>query len=368
MEVLILDNNVRHFFFSGNTTMGFYSYFNYIIDQKEAERIYCIKGGPGTGKSTFMKNIGQEMENQNNQVEYIHCSSDCDSIDAVVIKNKKVALIDGTAPHIVDPKNPAAVDEIINLGEFWDREKIKKQKDKIIIHNNTLGELYKRAYRYLGAAKFIYDDIINIYSHGVDLGAINVYISGIKNTELKNYPVSNKVGKTRKAFACAVSPQGVVNYIDTLVDNTYTKIIIKGELGAKTDILLKKVADEAIKRGLDVELFYCILDPENKVDHLIIPEIKLALITSNKWHTIDTDSKRIIDLNKNLNNEKLLSYKKDISYNSKLLDELLKKAVNVIGNAKIEHDKLEKYYIRNMNFEEINALKKKIVKEINSIQ
>jgi hypothetical protein len=29
----------------------------------------------------------------------------------------------------VDPKNPGAVDEIINLGDFWDEEGIRKNKD-----------------------------------------------------------------------------------------------------------------------------------------------------------------------------------------------------------------------------------------------
>lgn len=63
-------------------------------------------------------------------LEYMHCSSDSESLDGIVIPAKKVALLDGTAPHVVDPKNPGAVDEIINLGDFWDEEGIRKIRIK----------------------------------------------------------------------------------------------------------------------------------------------------------------------------------------------------------------------------------------------
>ena len=45
---------IRHMFPGGNTSQGFFSYYDYILGQEEANRIICIKGGPGVGKSTFM--------------------------------------------------------------------------------------------------------------------------------------------------------------------------------------------------------------------------------------------------------------------------------------------------------------------------
>ena len=40
---------IKHVFPGGNTTKGFYSYYDYILGQEEATRIICIKGGPGVG-------------------------------------------------------------------------------------------------------------------------------------------------------------------------------------------------------------------------------------------------------------------------------------------------------------------------------
>lgn len=92
---------IRHMFPGGNTSYGFFSYYDYILPQDEAERIFCIKGGPGVGKSTFMKKIGEQFLSMGYDVEFMHCSSDSDSIDGVVIPAKKTALLDGTAPHVV---------------------------------------------------------------------------------------------------------------------------------------------------------------------------------------------------------------------------------------------------------------------------
>ena len=45
---------VRKFFAGSNTPLGFYSFFDQIIDLMQAHRFFILKGGPGTGKSTLM--------------------------------------------------------------------------------------------------------------------------------------------------------------------------------------------------------------------------------------------------------------------------------------------------------------------------
>lgn len=91
----------KHMFPGGNTSLGFYSYYKYILPQEEASKIFIIKGGPGVGKSTFMKKVAKEMEKMGYDLEYMHCSSDPNSLDGLVIPAIKVALMDGTSPHVV---------------------------------------------------------------------------------------------------------------------------------------------------------------------------------------------------------------------------------------------------------------------------
>lgn len=89
----------RHIFPGSNTPKGFFSYYDYILDQREANRIICIKGGPGVGKSTFMKMTADELLDKGYDVDLLHCSSDNNSLDGIKIVDLKIALVDGTAPQ-----------------------------------------------------------------------------------------------------------------------------------------------------------------------------------------------------------------------------------------------------------------------------
>ncbi|MDK2880358.1 MAG: hypothetical protein PWQ99_133 [Clostridia bacterium] len=91
---------VKMFFPGGNTCRGFYSFYDNIIDEKAAH-IFVLKGGPGVGKSTFMKKIAAELLELGFDLEYHWCSSDSESLDALVVPALGVALLDGTAPHRV---------------------------------------------------------------------------------------------------------------------------------------------------------------------------------------------------------------------------------------------------------------------------
>ena len=67
------------------------------------------------GKSTLMKKIAGQFEDTED-VTVFYCSSDPDSLDAVVLHSSKVVIVDGTARHVFDPKYPGIGETIINLG------------------------------------------------------------------------------------------------------------------------------------------------------------------------------------------------------------------------------------------------------------
>ena len=100
-----------------------------------------------------MKKVAITAERKGlNAVRY-HCSSDPKSLDGVFVKEKGLAIIDGTAPHLFDPVYPGARDIIINLGEAWDLKKLEKNISEIKELSAKKSACYKTAYRLLGAAK-----------------------------------------------------------------------------------------------------------------------------------------------------------------------------------------------------------------------
>lgn len=87
------------YFLGANAPTGFYSLYNHLLPPEQARAIYILKGGPGCGKSTLMRKIGAWAEEAEMETEYILCSGDPDSLDAVILPGKAVAIVDGTAPQ-----------------------------------------------------------------------------------------------------------------------------------------------------------------------------------------------------------------------------------------------------------------------------
>lgn len=94
-----MSGKIKRVFPGGNTSKGFYSYYDYIIEP-DANRIFVIKGGPGVGKSSMMKKVAKDLLEKGYDIEYHHCSSDNNSIDGLVVPKLRVAMVDGTAPHV----------------------------------------------------------------------------------------------------------------------------------------------------------------------------------------------------------------------------------------------------------------------------
>lgn len=195
---------VRKMFQGGNTSNGFYSFFDYIIPQ-EVNRIFCLKGGPGVGKSSFMKKIGREFVKMGYDVELHYCSSDPNSLDGVVVKGLNVVLLDATSPHIVDPKLPGAVDEIINFGDFWNVEKLEKNRAEIELCNEDISDCFQRAFKFLKSAEPIYLDIESKNSKCMGWSKVNKTTDDFISRLFDGVEFCEEIPKCRHLFGSAIT-------------------------------------------------------------------------------------------------------------------------------------------------------------------
>lgn len=350
----------RHFFPGGNTSRGFYSFYRYILSQDIANRILCLKGGPGTGKSSLMKKLGDYFSNKGYTLEYHHCSSDNNSLDGIVIKELKVALIDGTSPHMVDPITPGAVDEILNMGDALDIDMLSKHKKEILSINKDISQSYKRAYRYLASAKCIHDDWSNLNYESLDSNKISVLIETLKNDIFRN-DISGYGGE-RKLFATAITPNGVITFADNLSKDYKNKYVLTGGPGmCKTDIL-KFLGESGQKKGYYVEYMYDPFIPD-RIEHIFIPEISTCVMTNN-----EINKANYTGINYNLSDytkqNSPSSKNSEIEYNKKIFYELLDKSISLINNSHCLHDELESFYIKAMNFDIVNNIYDNVLKKI----
>ena len=115
------ENTPIRFFLGSNSPQGFVSRFDQLDCGDPQWHTFIIKGGPGCGKSTFMKRIASVFAERCAGMQLIPCSSDPESLDAVILPEWKVSIVDGTAPHVLEPKNPALPKASSSPAIFWIR-------------------------------------------------------------------------------------------------------------------------------------------------------------------------------------------------------------------------------------------------------
>ncbi|MBQ2794240.1 MAG: hypothetical protein IKL79_04145 [Clostridia bacterium] len=149
------------FFGARNSHDGFKSMFGVLFAPEKYDKLFILKGGPGTGKSTLLRGAVSFANEMGIDASAVLCSSDVSSLDGVILSRggKSVAIIDGTAPHTKDPVFPGAIDEIVNLGDGFDIKYLEGRKSEIVSRSRKKSAAYSSAYRTLFAAKGIFDYI-----------------------------------------------------------------------------------------------------------------------------------------------------------------------------------------------------------------
>jgi len=361
----ISKGRLKKVFPGGNTARGFYSFYDYIIEP-DATRIFIIKGGPGVGKSTFMRNIGEAMLERGYDVEFHCCSSDNDSLDGVVINSIKIAIIDGTAPHILDPKNPGAVDEIIHLGDYWNEDGLRANKRQIISCNKEVNRLFKHAYSYLAAAKLFLDEVESYYQDtgALDVASLDRLVLDLIHDIFKGKINKGHPPKIRRLFATAITPEGEVSHLETIVGNLKKRYVIDGDDGTGKTTLVKRILDATLMRGYDVEAYHCALEP-TKIDHLVIPALDTAIINTVEPHFYHPkESDTVIDTMEFVNPVLSKTYLNERQIAREMYRKCFDQAVWFIAKAKEMHDEMEKYYAPNMNFADINKKREETLERI----
>ncbi len=139
------------FYASANGYRGFRSYFPEVFREEDFLRLIYLKGGPGTGKSSFMKRLADDLAKDGVTAEFIRCSSDPDSLDGILLtgKNGKVGVLDATLPHAMEAKLPGVSSELVDLASAIDTGRIREKRDRLTALAKEKAASYKNGYEYL---------------------------------------------------------------------------------------------------------------------------------------------------------------------------------------------------------------------------
>ncbi len=356
-----MKNEYPKYFLGANSCEGFVSHFGECFDFRDGWRGIIIKGGPGTGKSSFMKKIAAKISEHGYDVQLCPCSSDPKSLDAVIIKDKKVALMDGTAPHVVEPVYPGACEEIVNLGEFWNGRILRKNASEIIDVTDINKGLHKTASGYIAAAgELIYDNLKLSLTY-TDIAAAEIFGKGVAKKCVPKK--TNCTPHEWIRFIGGISPEGIVAYTDTVSKFYGNVIVIDDKYGAAANAIMQSVRKTALSRGYEIITLKSPFLPSKLIDHILIPELSLAFVTENEYIKFG-DNYRRIHARRFADVEKMHALRGRMLFNRRVARELLREAIKTLSRAKAVHDRIESYYIDAMDFDAVNLLADKLAEDI----
>lgn len=330
---------VKKYFPGGNSGKGFYNCFAGIKAFGEEDfRTIVLKGGPGVGKNTLMKKVADEAKERGFDVSYFYCSGDPDSLDAVKIKEKSVILVDGTAPHIIDPVFPGVDDEIVNLGVYISPDIFTKRAElKALFAKNSYE--YTRCYSYLATALALVNGNRQAFGEIYDVNLMDKKITEMITPDYK------RNGRQRKLFLEAVTCKGNVAFMDTVsAKNVFT---VSGD---GRHLFMERL--NLYLDGKDRELY---LDPidTKAINHIYIPH-------EDKWFTTFDVSENIVDSNEFLKGES----SEYVSFNKAQVEILKEKAISHLKQCKAAHDEIEKIYYKYMDFDGVNKEHEAVINRI----
>ena len=352
--------NAPYIFLTANSADGFVNKFQSFTDKKENWYTYIIKGGPGTGKSSFMKKVANRATESSDEVVLCPCSSDTDSLDAVILTKQKIMVVDGTAPHTIDPICAGVSDEILNFGEFWNGEKLKEQGEnikKVSLENKLF---HKRAALCISAAGRVKRDNMKISLIAADIEKVVNEAEKTANRFLNN---GNQEASETVCYLNAVSPKGNVFYKSTIDYFANEKIIINDSLGTVSNIFMSIVRDIALAKKYNIITVKDNILPNDKIEHIIVPKAKIAFCSEGSFFTFEEKQRRI-RAERFMDEMQIAKNSKRIKFNKKLEKEFIKQAIEALGTAKDLHDKLESYYINAMDFDKANRFCDSVIDEI----
>lgn len=346
------------YFAASNSRRGFASYYESCFRHR-VDHLICIKGGPGTGKSTLMRRVAMEAERRGWQAEYYYCSSDADSLDAVLLygKGQSLGLLDATLPHAFEPGLPGVEEEILDLGQFWNASQLSERRGEILALNRHKAQGYRKAYRYLAGVGEVSDVLRETVTPALEEGRLTKTV----NRLLRECPKGDGKAEMGVGLSDSIGMRGRVR-LDTYLSLGERVCLIEDYYDSAYH-MMRLLCDEAFARGMRMRVSYHpILADE--VDALYLPDGKTVFFVCAAEDVEACRTRaphaRLIAMRRLVRREAFAAVRGQVRYASKLCEGLLGGAEEALAEVSRAHDELEHLYGAAMDFAAVERFTKEL--------
>lgn len=350
-------NGIREFFAAANTEEGFYSIFESVFPPSALDKIFIIKGGPGTGKSTLMRQIAEYACGRGYSPELYYCSSDTSSLDGIVIPERSCAVIDGTAPHMTDPKYPGACETIISLYGAFDIAALRKRRAEIIGLATENSELYHAAYRFLSAAGRVHREIeesaLGTYNREKAAGAQRRLLRAMKLP-------TGRAGRSEVRYVDAIGTSGSV-HLPTFEKTAGTVYTVSDKYGLGGYFLTSFCE---LCESLGISLVKC-PSPlrRDRIESLYIKEADTLFYICRDEEKLKA-SDRNINILRFADKGRLSAMRRKLKFSGRCYDCLMRAAEENLAGVRRAHAALEAIYGENIDFSAVESQRDAILRDI----
>jgi len=319
--------------------------------------VYIIKGGPGTGKSTLMRTVCRIAEESGIFAEHIHCSSDPDSLDAVILPTLHRAIYDGTAPHVMEPTLPGACEQLVDLGQAWDSTLLYQRRGDIAHLSAQCSSLHREATRMLTCA----DVFRRRMTEPVRTAADRPKIRRAAHRLCERFGLvrsSDRIGHSSLRLASAVTPKGILAVSQDYIASFNRVVPIYDRCFALSGLLLSDLQELLLGMGYDAITCPCSQETD-RIEHLLLPSEDICFTTRSDIHgcAIHTAAdERAVRTERFLPSELTRGRHTQQTSDRRELLRFTDLAADCMRRAKSIHDRLEECYRDAMDFSLVDEI------------
>jgi len=333
------------YFLAANAPEGFVSHHEDWLAGWDT--VYLIKGGPGGGKSTYMRRIQRRMERCGLPCEEVLCATDPDSLDGLGIPALGTAFFDATPPHAAEPRYFGAKDVYLPLGGYCDAASLKGKTNAIKELTDGYKAAFPRITRCLAAAKEVSDQRFDAILRGVSLDRLNAAAAGLIAQEGLSVPGGNG-GRVHARFLSARDGGGIRFLEDTVRALCPRRHVIEDTYGL-SPFVLAPILRAATAAGHCVWVCHDPLSPRCMLRHVLLPDLGLGFVTGAGGAPPAVRTGDFIDPAV-LNGKRL-----HLTLLSRIEETLCEEASLLMKEARGIHDELEALYLPYIDFDGLTA-------------
>lgn len=345
---------VSTFFLGACAAGGFSSHYDSLLN--EGIPLTVIKGGSGCGKSTFMRAIGRAAEERGLDVSYILCSSDPDSLDGVLLPQIPVAFVDGTAPHVLEPKLCGGSMNYLNFGAFYDSAAMQKSEETILEVQAANSAQYGYVTVCLNAAAQMDAALDHATRGDYYVEELEAVASCIALSALRE---GDAWAEESCRFLSAVTPKGLTVCTGTPAALCERVYVLRDDYG-----LAPRLLEPVMQRIRDVDcsriLCYTPQRPLGRPSHVLLPSAGAAIVSESADFPYTGPCFCHIDLNSTLSPK----LRAALDFYLEERRRLLCQAVQHMAEAKRLHDRLEALCKPYVDFRAVTALTEQTIRTI----